>query len=38
VLAYSSAEASLITHVTKEAFVAAFSDGKLQLEVMKCEP
>jgi len=28
----------LVTHVGKEAFIAALSDGKLQLEVMKREP
>jgi len=38
-LAYPSAEAVLVTHVGKEAFIAALSDdGKLQLEVMKQEP
>ena len=37
-LAYPSAEASLTTHVGKEAFIAAFSDGNLHLEVMKREP
>ena len=38
--AYPSAEASLIAHVSKEAFIAAVtvSDGNLQLEVMKCKP
>ena len=36
-LAYQSAEASLllVTHVGKEAFIAALSDGRLQLEVIK---
>ena len=37
-LAYPSADALLVTHVCKEAFIAAVSDGKLQLEVMKQEP
>jgi len=37
-LEYLSAEVLLITHVAKEAFVAALSDSKLQLEVMKREP
>jgi len=36
-LAYPSAEVSLDTLVGKEAFTAAQSDGKLQLEVMKQE-
>jgi len=36
-LAYPSAEALLVTHVGKEAFIAVLSDGKLQLEVMKQE-
>jgi len=36
-LMYPSAEVSLITHVAKEAFVAVLNDGRLQLEVMKCE-
>jgi len=36
-LAYPSAGASLVTHVGKEAFIAALSDGKLQLEVLKRE-
>ena len=30
-LAYPSAEASLVTRVGKEAFIAALSNGKLQL-------
>jgi len=33
-----SAEALLVTHVGKEAFIVALNDGKLQLEVMKQEP
>ena len=37
-LAYPSAEASLVTHVGKETFIAVLSDGKLELEVMKQEP
>ena len=37
-LAFPSAEASLVTHVVKETFIAALYDGKLQLEVMKQEP
>jgi len=37
-LAYPSAEASLVSHVGKEEFIAALSDGRLQLEVMKREP
>ena len=28
----------LVTHIGKEAFIAALSDGKLQLEVMKQDP
>jgi len=36
-LAYSSAKASLVTHVGKEAFIAAVNNGKVQLEVMKQE-
>ena len=36
-LAYSSAEASLISHVGNEAFITALSGGNLQLEVMKQE-
>jgi len=28
----------LVTHVGKEAFIAAFNEGKLQMEVMKQEP
>lgn len=34
---YPLAEASLTTHVAKEAFVTALNDSKLQLEVMKRE-
>jgi len=37
-LAYPSAKTSLVTHVGKETFIAALTDGKLQLEVMKPEP
>ena len=37
-LAYPSAEALLVTHVGKEAFIAVVNDGKLQLDVMKQEP
>jgi len=37
-LTYPSAEALLVTHVGKEAFIAVLSDGKLQLDVMKQEP
>jgi len=37
-LAYTSAEALLVTHVGKEAFIAVLSDCKLQLQVMKQEP
>jgi len=37
-LAYPFAEASLVTHVGKEAFVTALNNRKLQLEVMKQEP
>ena len=37
-LAYPFAEALLVIHVGKEAFIAALSDGKQQLEVMKQEP
>jgi len=37
-LAYLSAEASLIIHVGREAFIVARNDSKLQLEVMKQEP
>jgi len=37
-LAYPSAEASLVTHIGKEAFIDALSNGKLQLNVMKQEP
>jgi len=36
-IAYPYAEALLVTHVGKEAFIAALSDGKLQLEAMKRE-
>jgi len=34
-IAYPSAEAWLVTHVGKEAFVVALNGRKLQLEVMK---
>ena len=37
-LAYPSAEAPLVNHVGKEAFITVPSDGNLQLEVMKCVP
>jgi len=37
-LAYPSAEPTLINHVGKEAFIIVLSDGKLQLEVMKHDP
>jgi len=37
-LAYTSAEALLVIHVGREAFIAALSNGKLQFEVMKQEP
>jgi len=37
-LAYPSSKASLVTHVVKEAFIAALSNSNLQVEVMKQEP
>ena len=37
-LAYQSAEASLVTHIGKEAFIVAVNDSKLQLQIIKREP
>ena len=37
-LSYPSTNVSLTTHVGKEAFITALSDGNIQLEVMKWEP
>jgi len=37
ILAYLSAEASLVTHEGKDAFISALNDSKLQLEVIRHE-